>query len=96
MQFELIELKKIFQKCGDDPSKCEYKKSAKQDSQRREKIQIPAEDYIKIMDENFGSCPNPGNPYQKIKMNWYTALEICYVHYFRTRLINSDIQGSLL
>ena len=73
MQFELVELKKIFQKCGDDPSKCEYKKAAKQDSQRKEKIQIPAGDYIKIMDENFGSCPNPGNAYQKIKTGDFSS-----------------------
>ena len=72
MQFELVELKKVFQKCGDDPSKCEYKKAKKQDSERREKIKIPAADYIKIMDENFGSCPNSGNPYQKIKTGDFT------------------------
>ena len=73
MQFELVELKKVFQKCSDDPSKCDYEKSPKQDSVRREKIKIPAADYIRIMDENFGSCPNPGNPYQKIKTGDFSS-----------------------
>ena len=34
---------------------------------RKKYPMLSAQEYLKIMDENFGSCDNPGNPYNRVQ-----------------------------
>ena len=68
MASELRKVKKLYAECGKNPAKCDYERNHKLvDSTYTGHKKIKAEEYIKIMDENYGSCTNEGNPYTKIK-----------------------------
>jgi len=78
MKTELAKIRKVYDDCA---------KEGCQESKMFERIQKPdtvnrtihrkitATEYLKIMDENFGSCTNPGNPYTKVK-TWLETGEL--------------------
>ena len=68
MEIELEKIKLIFKKCQKNPTLCEFQKKPKKSLKNQDKAGIPITPlkYIELMDENWGFCDNPANPYKKI------------------------------
>ena len=68
MKIELEKIKLIFKQCQKNSTLCEIKKKSKNVVKHRNRagISITPLKYIKLMDENWGFCDNPANPYNKI------------------------------
>ena len=67
MKYELIKLKAVYKKCSKNPSKCKSEKATKNKAPKRTHQPIKVEDFLTMMENNYGTCPNPGNQYYKLK-----------------------------
>ena len=78
MKTELVKIRKVYDDCakaGCEESKM-FERIPKAESVNRTiHRKITATEYLKIMDDNFGSCTNPGNPYTKVK-KWLETDEL--------------------
>ena len=71
MKKELKKIKKLYSDCAKNG--CKEKRMFPAEAKnltgsRYVHEKLKASEYLKIMEENFGSCENPGNPYQQVKI----------------------------
>ena len=68
MRFELKKLKAVFKKCSRNSSKCKFDKAVANDASKRARQPIKVDDFLTLMENNYGTCPNSGNQYYKMKI----------------------------
>ena len=67
MKYELMKLKAVYKKCSKDASKCKLDKGVPNQASKRKHQPMKVEDFLTLMENNYGTCPNPGNQYYKMK-----------------------------
>lgn len=80
MKREVKVIEQIFKKCN-AAGNCTFPKGPKMDEEIKHTghHKLTATEYIAIMDENFGWCDNPYNPYTKVK-EWLNTGELDYAN----------------
>ena len=68
MKFELIKLKAVYKKCSNNPKKCKFDKAKAKEGSKRPFQPMQVDDFLILMENNYGTCPNPGNQYYKMKI----------------------------
>ena len=69
MRRELSKIQQVFTDCKNDPNSCVFEKldREKKISEKIDFETLTASKYLKYMDDNWGWCENPYNPYNKIR-----------------------------
>ncbi|CAG5112986.1 Oidioi.mRNA.OKI2018_I69.chr2.g7138.t1.cds [Oikopleura dioica] len=79
---EVEKLKAVYEKCEEDVKHCLWKKAPRMNPEDLKITAVPGEkmkvqDFIDLMDENFGWCSNPFNPYTQLKL-WQKTGKMTY------------------
>ena len=83
MKNEIKKAKSVFSTCAEF-SNCTKiaplrSKTPESELKRKKYPPLTSKEYLKIMDENFGSCKNPGNPYNRVQ-NFVKTGKLDYQH----------------
>ena len=72
MEYEVSEMKKLFSSCAKDKKKCLFPRQKRDPPPRKSKTKMDPNRFLQIVEENYGTCSNPGSAYQKLKTRNFT------------------------
>ena len=72
MAYEVSEMKKVFAKC--QKNGCDIKVSHRPEPPKKSSAKKMKPDrFLQLMEENYGTCSQPENPYFMVKMRNFTS-----------------------
>ena len=73
MAYEIGQIKETFAACATNKKKCLFPRQKRDPPPRRAKKKMDPARFLRIVEDNYGTCDNPGSPYQKLKTRNFTA-----------------------
>ena len=73
MAYEVGQMRALFSSCQKNKGKCNFHRKKRPPPPRRPRVKMEPATFLHLMEENYGTCDNPGSSYQKLKTLNFTA-----------------------